>query len=99
MSIGHAANQYAWVYESFDNDVCVSNWSEVTAGGADNGGWTRSESNTWFNNHCSQKIPRPANSVRVRTDILAFNLELGQWYVCWSSPYETNPAGHYPGSA
>ncbi|MEU4280666.1 hypothetical protein AB0F57_38020 [Streptomyces tanashiensis] len=52
-----AANQYAWVYESFNNGVCVSDWSEVTAGGANNGGWTRSESNTWFNNHCSQKIP------------------------------------------
>ncbi|MEU4280667.1 hypothetical protein AB0F57_38025 [Streptomyces tanashiensis] len=31
----------------------------------------------------------------MRTDILAFDLELGQWYVCWSSPYATNPAGQY----
>ncbi|GGV99379.1 hypothetical protein GCM10010230_25360 [Streptomyces narbonensis] len=90
-----AASQYAWVHESFNNDVCVANWSEVTTGGANNGGYTASVVNTWFNNHCSQHIPRPANSVRVRTDILAFDLDTGIWFVCWSSPYAVNVNGQY----
>lgn len=91
-----AVSQYAWVYQSANSsDVCVANWSEVTSGGANNGGWTNSWSMTWWYNNCQQHIPAAAKSVRVRTDILAFDMARGVWWVCWSSPYQYNSAPNY----
>ncbi|MFS0698274.1 hypothetical protein [Streptomyces nitrosporeus] len=60
-----------------------------------NGGWTNSWSMTWWYNNCQQHIPAATNTVRVRTDILAYNMEQGVWWVCWSSPYQYNSAPDY----
>ncbi|MGW4231198.1 hypothetical protein ACWEF9_18190 [Streptomyces sp. NPDC004980] len=85
-----------WVYTSTNtNDVCVANWSEVTSGGADNGGSTESWSMTWWYSNCQQHIPANSNAVRVRTDILAYDMEQGVWWVCWPSPYKYNSAPDY----